>query len=532
MPHTSRTLIWDLGDYYSGWPEIILSGGRDAELRQIWSESFYETKDCRTKQKGDRREIVGKYLVEGLGDRFIADGGAQRRWLPYWWRCSRYCRLDVTTGAEPLTLHRLALLNSGHPFEFVGQFSCDNDKRLAPILQICRRTLEVSSWDSYEDSPYFEQLQYIGDTRLEMLMTYVLNANVALPLRALELLEQSRHQWHGLTASRFPSRFPQFISTFSLIWIGCVHDLVFWRDEPALVRRLLPGVRHTVDLFQTWRRKDGLLENLPGWPYVDWVTPDRQSPAAWQRGVPACGREGVSALVNLLYLIALRAAADIETHAGDAELATRHTRLADATAKALRARFWHPGNGALKDDDSGEHWSTQAQIYGILAGVLSPAEGATALDLAARENWVPPSYMFRHYEFEAWRIIGRAGSILGALDAWQHMIDRGSCTVWEGLEPTRSDCHAWSSHPLFHLPCSVAGIRPAAPGFARVEIAPQFGPLTRINASVGHPRGLVVMSLNRQGANLMGTLTLPAGVTGNFRHGDRHVPLHSGLNLL
>ena len=534
IPANSKlTLVWDLENYYSGWPELLVSGGRGTRIKQIWSESFYETPDCRTKQKGNRREMAGKYFNEGLGDVFVCDGGRKRRFIPYWWRCGRYCLLEISTASEALTLHHVGLIESGHPYQWIGGFSCDQDARISPILDICRRTLEVSSWDSYEDSPYFEQLQYIGDTRLEMLITYVLNANASLPLRALELIDQSRHQWHGLTASRFPCRGPQFISTFSLIWIWCVRDLLFWRNEPSHIQRLIPGVRLTLDLFSQWRNADGLLEDLPGWPFIDWVTPDRQSAEVWQRGVPVCGREGISSLVNMTYLLALQNAVEIEEKSGEPELARKFQRLADATAASIRKNFWNPDRRALMDDASGRHWSTQAQIYGILTGLLTPAEGGCALDLASRENWVPPSYMFRHYEFEALRRIGRAGEILQRLDIWQKMVDKGSCTVWENLEPSRSDCHAWSSHPLFHLPCSVAGIRPASHGFATVEIAPQPGSLRRINATIAHPKGKISTELTKDDdGKLTGSVNLPEDITGTFVYGGQNTPLLPGVNKI
>ena len=37
----------------------------------------------------------------------------------------------------------------------------------------------------------------------------------------------------------------------------------------------------------------------------------------------------------------------------------------------------------------------------------------------------------------------------------------------------RSDCHAWGSHPIYHLLTGVAGIKPASNGFASVRIVPQ-----------------------------------------------------------
>jgi hypothetical protein len=519
---SAATLVWDLRDYFSGWPELVVSGGRGAEIRQIWGESFYETPRVREKRKGHRDVVAGKYLPEGLGDRFRPDGTARSTLAPYWWRCGRYCVVTVTTGAEDLTLHELALVESGHVFDWRGSFSCDQDERLRPILRICRRTLEVSSWDTYQDSPYYEQLMYIGDTRLEMLMTYVVNGNDVLPRRGLELLESSRQVWEGLPASRFPSRGRQLITSFCLKYVLMVHDFGWWRDDAALVRRLLPGVRTTLDRFREWVNAEGLLEAVHGWPYVDWV-------AGWPRGIPPAALGGICGLHNLIHVLALRAAAELEEAYGEPELAALQKRRADRAAAATRKLFWNEERGCLADDPQHLHWSWHAQIYGVLAGVLTAEEGARAFARArADKAFAVPSYVGRFYLFEALRRIGRGGEILGELDAWQGMLDLGAVTVWEQLEPTRSDCHAWSSHPLFHLPCSVLGVRPAAPGFASVEIAPQPGGLRRIAAKVTHPRGVVEAELEFDERGCSGVVRLPEGVDGVFRLGARELALRGG----
>jgi len=52
-------------------------------------------------------------------------------------------------------------------------------------------------------------------------------------------------------------------------------------------------------------------------------------------------------------------------------------------------------------------------------------------------------------------------------------------TTWpESRGDTRSDTHAWSAHPTADLLGVIAGIRPGAPGYARVRIAPVLGDLT------------------------------------------------------
>jgi hypothetical protein len=52
------------------------------------------------------------------------------------------------------------------------------------------------------------------------------------------------------------------------------------------------------------------------------------------------------------------------------------------------------------------------------------------------------------------------------------MLDNGLTTFAETPEPTRSDCHAWSAHPLYHFFASILGIRPVEPGCSQISIRP------------------------------------------------------------
>ena len=45
----------------------------------------------------------------------------------------------------------------------------------------------------------------------------------------------------------------------------------------------------------------------------------------------------------------------------------------------------------------------------------------------------------------------------------------------EGDFDDRSDCHAWSSSPLYHLMSLTGGIYPASPGFKNIRIQPELG---------------------------------------------------------
>ncbi len=103
------------------------------------------------------------------------------------------------------------------------------------------------------------------------------------------------------------------------------------------------------------------------------------------------------------------------------------------------------------------------------------------------------------------------------LEPWRGMLAIGLTTTPERPEPTRSDSHAWSAHPNYGLLATVLGVRPAAPGFREVRIAPQLGLLRRAEGRVPHPYGNIDVELIRTGEDgLTATVTLPPGLTGVF----------------
>jgi alpha-L-rhamnosidase len=76
---------------------------------------------------------------------------------------------------------------------------------------------------------------------------------------------------------------------------------------------------------------------------------------------------------------------------------------------------------------------------------------------------------------------------------------------------------------------TVLGVRPSAPGFRTVLIAPALGPLHTASGRVPHPRGDIDVALTRNGASgIDAEITLPAGVSGAFEWRGRRVPLHAG----
>ncbi len=512
----SATLLIDTDDYLCGYPLLEVSGGAGARVRWQWAEALYETENT-TGPKGARDEVAGKWFY-GFGDEWVLDG--RRRWLSApWWRSGRFWRLDVSVGETPLVLGNLAVEQTGYPLAITGKFTSD-DATLAPVQRMAERGLRACMHEVYVDCPYYEQLMYVADTRVQMLINHVVSGDDRLARRGMELFDWSRGV-NGFPRMHYPASDRQESATFAMIWPWMLHDYAQWRDDPAWVQQRLPGLRALMEGLVVETDDAGLLRCPPGWLFVDWVQ-------AWTAGWAPGAREGRrSALVNLHYLLTLQRAADLEQWIGNATMAERwQARAADLT-QVIKKTFWSKTRRLWADDEAQESFSQHAQALAVIAGLRAPALGKWFGDQVDPGVHRATIY-FQHYVFEALGRMGRGDLILSALEQWRDLVKLDLKTPLENPEIGRSDCHAWGSHPLFHLRATVAGVRPASPGFKKVRIAPQPGALKQIETEVPHPRGVVRLQAKFTGDAVEAEIELPEGTTGVFVWGGKEVALRAG----
>jgi alpha-L-rhamnosidase len=158
---------------------------------------------------------------------------------------------------------------------------------------------------------------------------------------------------------------------------------------------------------------------------------------------------------------------------------------------------------------------------------------ALAENLLKDPRIVQASYYFRFYVDEAMYAAGIADGYLARLEPWRAMIRDGLSTTPETPDPSRSDSHAWSAHPNYHLLATVLGVRPGSPGFRTVVIAPALGALKWAEGRVPHPAGEISARLRRVGAaGIKGTISLPPNVSGTFIWSGHTVSLQPGQNIV
>jgi hypothetical protein len=85
------------------------------------------------------------------------------------------------------------------------------------MWEISWRTARLGAHETYMDTAYWEQLQYVGDTRIQALISYAIAGDDRMAKQALESFNESRIP-AGVTQSRHPTSQPQIIPTSLLLY--------------------------------------------------------------------------------------------------------------------------------------------------------------------------------------------------------------------------------------------------------------------------------------------------------------------------
>ncbi|MBO7721602.1 MAG: hypothetical protein J6T01_04255 [Kiritimatiellae bacterium] len=531
--HTRLQAAWDLGDYFCAYPVMVVRGGAGAKVSWSWAES---TRHPDTKLKGggrgDRGRVVGKYL-DGYGDIFVSDGRERGVFSPPWFRCGKWCRIDVETGDEPLEITDAYIVESRYPLEMEGAFSSPDDPTLGDIRRISFRAMQMCCHEMLFDCPYYEQQMYPGDTRVQLNVISAATRDDRIIRRAIELYDLSTRD-DGQAPFNWPTRGTQEGATYTLCYLCMYGDYVMNHANREWLRARVPGLRKSMAGMEYYENAEGLLENLPGWQFMDWVV-------GWRRcGEAPGGRfgEGVNAEANLFWVLAMKSAALVERALGNDLQAQYWEEKRTRLAKTIVRKFWCAERGLLSDTPEKKDFSEHAQCLALLGDAL-PADKAEECfrHLVTDADLKRTTVYFSYYLFECYFKFGRGDLFQKRLDLWRSYVDKGLATTQEapdsgknGKLESRSDCHAWGAHPIWFMQTGLAGIKSAAPFFEKVLVAPCPGTLGKIRAKHPHPLGFVEVDLEFNGGKARGTVSTP--VAGDFVYGDMRRQLAAGANRI
>lgn len=503
---------FDAGELVTGYICLKMAGGAGARIRLTYAEAYSrvpEGKDINSLVKGVRDDCVNGNIIGHYDD--YHPSGKDEIYEPFWFRTFRFLRMEIETGQEEISIDFPIYRETGYPMD-VSSIVQSSEEWIQDVWDMSIRTLRRCMHETYEDCPYYEQLQYILDTRLEILYTYMVSGDTRLALRAIEDFNASRMP-DGMLQSRYPCQRTQIIPAFSLFWVMMLEDYYWQTGSIRIVRNYQSTVDGILEWYEQKRGKYGLVENLGYWEFFDWV--DEWGAFA---GAPRAVSHGASTNHNLLYAYTLKVAANLCTVVDRPDVAREYHKRAELTLKAVRELCYCEQEGLFMEGPGFREYSQHSQVLAVLSGLAEGEEAAQILNKAISgktsrsEKILKCSFPFHFFLFRALEKAGIYDVTRQLWDTWRGLRDLKLTTIPETPEKPRSDCHAWGSLPLYEFTRNFLGVSPGSPGWEHIHIEPRAIWMNDMSGRVITPKGIVSITWVRKGNKLHMDATTPKGV--------------------
>jgi alpha-L-rhamnosidase len=334
-PNTEASVLLDMKEIVVTFPELTISSGRAASIKLTYAEALLDIFG----NKGNRNEIDEKNIY-GLYDILHADGGFNRLYRPLCFRTYRYLQIDVITKEFALTIDKISNALTGYPYIVDASFK-SNDPNLSDIWDTGIRTVRLCADVMFYDTPYYEQLQYVADSRIQALIMLYITGDSRLKKKCILDFYYSQLP-EGLTQSRYPSIKLQVIPAFSLFWISMAYDYWMHKADDSFIQSMLPLVNDILNWFHSKTDVNGMLGPLAWWNFVDW---DNFDPMGTAPG----SKDGHSSIITLQYSYTLLQAAELIAHYKDINLVNLYRSRAAMLSQATYVACYKTRMGLIAD---------------------------------------------------------------------------------------------------------------------------------------------------------------------------------------
>ena len=456
-------IIYDFGKEITGTPIIELFAKTDgAAFEMGTSERVLPDSTILYKKRVD------------YTDYYTGTKGLQT-WSPLTWRGFRYVSV---TASDSIIFKSISAINRHYDYNNEGSFEC-SDPLLNKIYEAGVFTLKLCAQDTYMDTPWREQTQYIaGDSRFLQKYAYYpfgLSSEYLMRYNILSGAWSQRWSTDGAIRSRYPTDYltgPKtsvYLFDYELEYVIMLGEYYQYFGKADLLKQVYPNLKKLMAYFEKFvGNEHGLLAKVPGWIVLD--HPDTY---------PMDQKDEITGL-NCLYYGALQQAAFIAKNiAGDPQQAVAWTKKAENLKANIKKYLWSPEKKLFADCYGSEKYSQQAQVYALMYGLVDPAERASVIEKVTemgRNSEQSFSYYLLYSTFDQkpqwsldfirkyWGEQMRSPLFNGS---WHEAWD---IAHWPGEVATSS--HAWCSGPTALLPQKVLGVEPVAEGWKSFSVKP------------------------------------------------------------
>ena len=524
-PHTGKTFLFALPAVTNTFPVYRFDRGDRARVSMTYFEKFVGEEGRQVR----RDDWVNGHPGDGLTD-IVVLNGKPVTYEPFWVRAFRFLKIEIQTQAQEAVLYRPVYDRAGYPLQAASRVS-SGASWIAPLYDLCLRTLESCMMETYMDCPFWEQMQFPMDTRLQALYTYVCSTDTKLARKALEDFHCSRIP-EGLILGKAPVGYPQVISTFSFHFIYMIWEFYERTGDRSVLLRYRSDVDAILEYYDRKIGASGLIESVDYWPFVDWLPEWRDT-----FGTPQAALQGPSTIINLMAAYALQVAAAIMRETGRTALAEEYLMRQKALCSRVQELCWDAEAGLYREGPALAQFTQHAQSWAVLNHMVSGAAAAALMKRSFEDKQVLPcGFSTSHELFRACEEAGCYEVTRQQMERWIGLLDQhcGTCPETP-LPDARSDCHAWSAQPMLEILQSMAGLKfhYACGLYPELVVRPHMEYLPDLRGEMVTDCGMVSFDYRRESDLLLCRLDLPEGLRGVFlRRDGTRVELNAGVNTI
>ncbi|MGE5411007.1 MAG: family 78 glycoside hydrolase catalytic domain, partial [Clostridiales bacterium] len=348
-------MIYDMGKEYSAYPHIKVKALKAGQILEIGTGERLLTDSS-----------VNSTKRVNYTDQFITRSGTQS-WSSSTWRSFRYISVEEKDSLKEegsLTIEGVSAQARRYDLKEEGSFEC-SDTLLNKIYKTGTYTLQLCAQDTYMDTPWREQTQYIGgDSRFVQKYNLYCFGNSAKLLSDYNILSGAQSQrWNndGAIRSRYPTDWllgentSAYLIDYELEWIIMLGEHFLYNGDKELIRQVYPNMVKLLNYIKGFAGKDhGLLKDTPGWIVLD-----------HPQNYPIEKTNEITAL-NCLYYEALRQASFLARFAiYDEENQKKWDKESEELKANIRKWLWDPENRLFRDCFGSKKHCQQTQVYAL-----------------------------------------------------------------------------------------------------------------------------------------------------------------------
>jgi len=484
------TVFLDHETLTTGYPTLIFMGGAGRKVRIIYAEVLNRGSDkewvrsdnglkgaweTRVHRRCESTKTCDVPPMRYYDEMILAEG--EISYTPGYLRTYRFLKIEIEPGDGTAVFKGGSHVESTYPLPRRWRFECSNPE-FSQVAEVAFRTQRLCAHDHFEDCPYYERLQYAGDTVLQAIMAYQTTGELLLGRQALRQFAWSRApEKPTLVCSRYPSHIPQAIETFTAFWLQMAEEWLRFSEDEQPVREVADRMIEIVE-FVAHHHENGFYPI--GTSFIDW---------AWCSGLDGLklpsSDKGESSIVNLQWAWSLDSLARSLDLIGRPDDAGRAREVAD-TLRGAVLQECVPDEGPVLDVPGQRDLSQHAQVWAILTDLVPEDRQHRLLDATLTDDrLVPLTPYHRYFLFRAAEKLGRYEEVFPQIRQWVDMVDKGFSTFPEedgrhGF--IRSECHAWTAWPLTEFLEQILGVKILGP--RRIRLAPR-------SCGLGWARGTV-----------------------------------------